>query len=58
MFLFNFTVKINLVDDDEENPLPSVSSYDPHAPVTRKGVLINFLTGKPMAIKEEDLVKA
>jgi cyclin-dependent kinase 10 len=31
---------------------------DPSAPVTRRGVLTSFLTGKPMDIPEQDIVCA
>lgn len=29
--------------------------FDPQAPVTRKGVLMNFRTGDPMCIPDQDI---
>lgn len=33
----------------------SKRAFDPQAPVTRKGVLMNFKTGDPMLIPDQDL---
>lgn len=49
----SFTVNINIVDEDQKKAIPS---YDPQAPVTRKGVLRSLRTGRPIEIREEDLV--
>lgn len=35
----------------------TVDSFDPQAPITRKGVLTSFRTGRPMEIKEDDIVR-
>lgn len=43
-----------LNDTDKKNV--SDSGPDPSAPITRKGVLTSFLTGKPMEIPEHDIV--
>lgn len=48
-----FLVKVNIVDEEVKKP---ISSYDPHAPITRKGVLTSLKTGKPIEIKEHDTV--
>lgn len=50
-------MNINLVDEEDEEKIRTpVVSYDPQAPVTRKGILTSFRTGRPMPIKEEDVV--
>lgn len=41
--------------DDEQKP---TQSYDPQAPVTRKGVLRSLRTGRPIEIREEDMVRS
>lgn len=55
-------MNINLVDDEDEEETkqhkPPTVSYDPQAPVTRKGILTSFRTGRAMPIKEEDVVIA
>lgn len=45
---------MNIVDEDAKKQF---SSYDPQAPVTRKGVLTSLKTGRPIEIKEHDMVK-
>lgn len=50
---FLFTVNVNIVDEDQRR---AVQSYDPQAPVTRKGVLRSLTTGRPIEIREEDVV--
>lgn len=54
LLFFLFSVKVNIVDEEQRK---SIHSYDPQAPVTRKGVLTSLRTGRPMEIKEPDLVK-
>lgn len=44
---------MNIVDEDQKKAL---QSYDPQAPVTRKGVLRSLRTGRPIEIREDDLV--
>lgn len=41
-------------EQHQQQQLPPVSTYDPQAPIKRKGVLISMLTGRPMPIKESD----
>lgn len=47
------SVNVNIVDEDQRK---AVQSYDPQAPVTRKGVLRSLTTGQPIEIREEDVV--
>lgn len=49
-----FTVNVNIVDEEQKKAL---QSYDPQAPVTRKGVLRSLRTGRPIEIREDDLVR-
>lgn len=42
--------------NDTDKKAVSDSGPDPSAPITRKGVLTSFLTGKPMEIPEHDIV--
>lgn len=51
----SFTVNVNIVDEDQKK---AIQSYDPQAPVTRKGVLRSLRTGRPIEIREEDLVSS
>lgn len=51
--LKSFAVNVNIVDEDQKK---AIQSYDPQAPVTRKGVLRSLRTGRPIEIREEDLV--
>lgn len=51
--LNSFAVNVNIVDEDQKR---AIQSYDPQAPVTRKGVLRSLRTGRPIEIREEDLV--
>lgn len=44
--------KIKYLDNEDKTKQPS----DPQAPVTRKGVLMSFKTGKPIEIPENDMV--
>lgn len=46
-------VNINIVDEDQKK---AVQAYDPQAPITRKGVLRSLRTGRPIEIREEDMV--
>lgn len=39
---------------EDENE--SAANADPSAPVTRRGILMSFVTGKVMEIPDEDLV--
>lgn len=48
------TVNINIVDEDQKK---AIQSYDPQAPITRKGVLRSLRTGRPIEIREEDGVR-
>lgn len=41
------------MDEDQKK---AIQSYDPQAPVTRKGVLRSLRTGRPIEIREEDMV--
>lgn len=41
-------------ENDEKRMVEA--SADPSAPVTNKGILTSFVTGKKMAIPEQDLV--
>lgn len=50
MYTF-ITVNINIVDEDQKK---AIQSYDPQAPITRKGVLRSLRTGRPIEIREED----
>lgn len=50
---FFLAVNINIVDEDQKK---AFQSYDPQAPVTRKGILRSLRTGRPIEIREEDLV--
>lgn len=43
--------------NDSDKKAISDSGPDPSAPITRKGVLTSFLTGKPMEIPEQDVVR-
>lgn len=43
--------------NDSDKKAISDSGPDPSAPITRKGVLTSFLTGKPMEIPEQDIVR-
>lgn len=47
------SVNVNIVDEDQRK---AVQSYDPQAPVTRKGVLRSLTTGQPIEIREDDVV--
>ena len=42
-------------NNDIESKAPAEGT-DPSAPITRRGVLTSFLTGKPMEIPEQDIV--
>lgn len=42
--------------NDSDKKDVSDAGPDPTAPITRKGVLTSFLTGKPMEIPEHDIV--
>lgn len=42
--------------NDSDKKAVSDSGPDPSAPITRKGVLTSFLTGKAMEIPEQDIV--
>jgi len=42
--------------NDSDKKAVSDSGPDPSAPITRKGVLTSFLTGKAMEIPEQDVV--
>ncbi|GLH13815.1 Serine/threonine-protein kinase PITSLRE [Gryllus bimaculatus] len=44
------------LDAVEEDRGPNEAGPDPSAPITRRGVLTSFLTGKPMEIPEQDLL--
>lgn len=48
------TEKEEIKSCEEENE--SLSNVDPSAPITRRGVLMSFVTGKVMEIPDEDLV--
>lgn len=43
---------MNIVDEDQKK---AIHSYDPQAPITRKGVLRSLRTGRPIEIREEDM---
>jgi len=43
-------------DETTDNEKKLEAGSDPTAPITRKGVLTSFLTGKPMEIPEHDVV--
>lgn len=43
-------------NNDTDKKTVSESGPDPSAPITRRGVLTSFLTGKPMEIPEQDIV--
>lgn len=40
--------------DEPENEV--VVNPDPNAPITRRGILMSFVTGKMMEIPEDDMV--
>lgn len=42
----------NTVEEKE-----TVEYVDPYIPMTRRGILMSFLTSKPMEIPDEDLVR-
>lgn len=44
-------------NNDTDKKTASDSGPDPSAPITRRGVLTSFLTGKPMEIPEQDIVR-
>lgn len=44
---------MNIVDEEQRK---AIQSYEPHAPVTRRGVLRSLLTGQPITIPDEDMV--
>lgn len=48
------TEKEEIKSCEEENE--SLSNVDPSAPITRRGVLMSFVTGKVMEIPDEDLL--
>lgn len=54
------TVPVHIVDDyidPKEEILPPASTYEPQAPITRRGILPSFCnTGRTVEILEEDLV--
>lgn len=43
-------------NNDTDKKAASEAGPDPSAPITRKGVLTSFLTGKPMEIPDQDIV--
>lgn len=43
-------------EKESEGKRSNEASSDPSAPITNKGVLTSFVTGKKMAIPEQDLV--
>lgn len=43
-------------NDDADKKAVTELGPDPSAPITRRGVLTSFLTGKPMEIPEQDVV--
>lgn len=49
------TVNVNIVDEEQRK---AIQSYDPQAPVTRRGVLRSLRTREPMPIPEEDMVNS
>jgi cyclin-dependent kinase 10 len=50
------TFKTGKRSDEHDDRGPHEAGPDPSAPVTRRGVLTSFLTGKPMDIPEHDVV--
>nr|CAD7410406.1 unnamed protein product [Timema cristinae] len=44
------------IDVEGDDRGPNEAGPDPSAPITRRGVLTSFLTGKPMQIPEQDVV--
>lgn len=48
--------KKSVENNDTDKKTASESGPDPSAPITRRGVLTSFLTGKPMEIPEQDIV--
>jgi len=48
--------KIGRRSDEHDDRGQHETGPDPSAPVTRRGVLTSFLTGKPMDIPEHDVV--
>jgi cyclin-dependent kinase 10 len=54
VILFYLGAKRGLADNDVEEK--QNDGPDPSAPITRKGVLTSFITGKPMPIPEQDTV--
>lgn len=53
-FLSSNLVNVKIIDEEQKK---AVQSYDPHAPITRKGVLRSLKTGQSVEIREEDLVR-
>lgn len=49
--------KKSIERNDSDKKTIMDSGPDPSAPITRKGVLTSFLTGKPMEIPEQDIVR-
>lgn len=43
--------------EGEDTKDESIKNNDPVIPVARKGVLLSFLTKKPMEIPEQDIVR-
>ncbi|CAK9800527.1 Cyclin-dependent kinase 10 [Anthophora quadrimaculata] len=48
--------KKSVENNDTDKKAASESGPDPSAPITRRGVLTSFLTGKPMEIPEQDIL--
>lgn len=48
--------KKSVENNDTDKKAASETGPDPSAPITRRGVLTSFLTGKPMEIPEQDIV--
>lgn len=55
MFIILDESAIKKTGEDAEKKILEIGP-DPTAPITRKGVLTSFLTGKPMEIPEQDIV--
>lgn len=49
-----FLVNVNIVDEEQSKV---IQSYDPCAPVTRKGVLRSLRNCRSMEIRDEDSVR-
>lgn len=51
---FKIKVNVNIIDEEHSK---AIQSYEPFAPVTRKGVLRSLRNSQSTEIRDEDLVR-